>query len=159
MFKDYYKILSITPLSSKMEIKKAYRQMSLKWHPDRNPGVDVTTIMQNINEAYKILYDDGSRARYEREYNLFMKQRVPEKESQRMSDNYSWAYEYDVSDADLRAEMDAARSYARDLVNEFFNNLKNTSKEAAKGAFENASVYIIGGFLFFTIMVLIRMCQ
>lgn len=159
MFKDYYRILGITPLSSKVEIKKAYRKMSLKWHPDRNPGVDVTTIMQDVNEAYKILYGDESRVRYEREYNLFMKQRIPEKDSQCMSDNHSWTYEYDVSDVDLRDEMDTARNYARDLVNEFFNNLKNTSKEAAKGAFDYALVYIIGGFLFFIIMVLIRMCQ
>ena len=76
-----------------------------------------------------------------------------------MSDNHSWTYEYDVSDVDLRDEMDAARNYARDLVNEFFNNLKNTYRKAAKGAFDYALVYIIGGFLFFIIMVLIRMCQ
>lgn len=159
MFKDYYKILGVSPSSSKVEIKQAYRKMSLKWHPDKNPGVDVTIIMQDVNEAYKILYDDENRERYEREYKLFIKQRCFTKESQHMSGGYSWTYEYDASDADLKDEMDAARNYARDLVNEFLNNLRDTSKDAAKGAFDNAIWYAIGGFLFFIIMFLIKTCQ
>lgn len=158
MFKDYYKALGINPSSSKIEIKEAYRKMSLKWHPDRNPGVDVTTIMQDINEAYKILYDDESRVRYEREYNLFIKTILSTKERWCKSDDYSWTYEYDINDADLKEEINAARNYAQDLVNEFLNNLKNTSKDAAKGAFDNAIGYVIGGFLFFIIIILIRMC-
>ena len=67
MFKDYYQILGVSPTASKQEIKQAYRMMSLKWHPDKNPGVDVTSMMQDINEAYKILNDDLCRARYDKE--------------------------------------------------------------------------------------------
>ena len=68
MFKDYYQILGIPFTASTQEIKDAYRKMSLKWHPDKNPNIDVTEIMQDINEAYKILYDEFSRARYDKEY-------------------------------------------------------------------------------------------
>jgi curved DNA-binding protein CbpA len=71
MFKDYYQILGIPLTSSRQDIKNAYRQLSLKWHPDKNPGIDVTEIMQDINEAYKILYDEESRARYDIEYQIF----------------------------------------------------------------------------------------
>ena len=67
MFKDYYQILDVSFSASKEEIKKAYRKMSLQWHPDRNPGADVTEMMQDINEAYKILNDDISRAKYDKE--------------------------------------------------------------------------------------------
>ena len=75
MFKDYYQILGIPLTSSRQDIKKSYRKLSLKWHPDKNPGIDVTEIMQDINEAYKILYDEESRARYDIEYQIFDRQR------------------------------------------------------------------------------------
>ena len=55
MFKDYYKILGVSSSANDVEIKKAYREMSMKWHPDRNRGIDVTATMQDINEAYAIL--------------------------------------------------------------------------------------------------------
>ena len=67
VFKDYYKILGISFSASKQEIRQSYRDMSLKWHPDRNPDKDVTEIMQDINEAYSILYDDTSRSKYDKE--------------------------------------------------------------------------------------------
>ena len=63
MFKDYYQILDVSFSASKEEIKKAYRKMSLQWHPDRNPGADVTEMMQDINEAYKILNDGQDMTR------------------------------------------------------------------------------------------------
>lgn len=52
MFVDYYKILEIAFPSTAEEIKKAYRQQSLKWHPDKNPGVDTTQRMLDINAAF-----------------------------------------------------------------------------------------------------------
>lgn len=64
MFKDYYEILDIDWHASQMEIKSAYRKQSMKWHPDRNPGLDVTAMMQDINEAYAILKDELKRERY-----------------------------------------------------------------------------------------------
>ena len=85
MFKDYYQILGVTSTASKQEIKQAYRKLSLKWHPDRNPGVDVTGIMQDINEAYKILNDDLCRERYNKEYQKFTQQREYHKPNQHTS--------------------------------------------------------------------------
>lgn len=159
MFKDYYQILGILPNASKQEVKQAYRSMSLKWHPDKNPNVDVTTIMQDINEAYKILNDDISRARYDREYQLFIKQPSNQHDSKAESESRSWDYDYEVKDEDLKNDINEARSYAKDLVDEFLKNLKETSKVAVKGAWERAYPYLLGGFLFSIIVLFIRSCQ
>ena len=63
---DYYKILGINPESSDSEIKKAYRGLSMKYHPDRNVGnSQVEEKFKEINQAYEILGDRESRRRYD----------------------------------------------------------------------------------------------
>ena len=159
MFKDYYQILDVSFSASKEEIKKAYRKKSLQWHPDRNPGVDVTEMMQDINEAYKILNDDISRARYDKEYLLFTQQSENRKPKRSSPQTESWNYDYEVNDEDLKNDINEARAYAKDLVDEFFKSLKETSKAAAKGAWDGAYGYIIGGILATIIFALIRTCN
>ena len=68
MFLDYYAILEINFDATKEAIKLAYKKQALKWHPDRNDGIDTTLRMQNINEAYLILNDEEGRHRYNKEY-------------------------------------------------------------------------------------------
>ena len=121
MFKDYYQILGISPAASKQEIKQAYRTMSLQWHPDKNPGVDVTSIMQDINEAYKILNDDLSRSRYDKEYREFNIEREYYQMSTQTTESSSWNYDYDVHDEDLKNDINNARAYAKELVEEFLH--------------------------------------
>lgn len=159
MFKDYYQILGIPFDSSKEEIKQAYRKMSLKWHPDRNSNVDVTEIMQCINEAYKILKDDNSRAKYDKEYLRFNQQRKEQYEKQRNSSTTSWIYDYEVHDEDLKNDINEARAYAENLVDEFLKSFRETLKLAGKGARDGAYVYIIGGVIATIIFALIRLCH
>ena len=156
MFKDYYQILGIQPDASKEEIKQAYRKMSKKWHPDKNPGIDVTSIMQDINEAYRILNDDISRSRYDKEYQIFNNERMAQTVVREASYSNSWNYEYEVNDEDLKQDINEARTYAKNLVDEFFRELKETSKRAAKGAWESASGVLIAGIII-TVLSLIIM--
>lgn len=58
MFKDYYKILEISPDADSATVKDAYRKQALKWHPDRHPNMDVKSIMQDINEG--LCHSEGS---------------------------------------------------------------------------------------------------
>lgn len=64
--KDYYQILDVDRNASEEEIKKAYRKLALKYHPDRNPG-DKTAEekFKEINEAYSCLSDSQKRANYD----------------------------------------------------------------------------------------------
>lgn len=68
MTKDYYGILGLSINATADDVKKAYRILSKKWHPDMNPGRDTTAIMQDINEAYCVLSNPTARARYDAEY-------------------------------------------------------------------------------------------
>lgn len=64
---DYYEILEITRTSDKESIKKAYRKMALKYHPDRNPDdKDAEEQFKRINEAYEVLSDDSKRQIYDK---------------------------------------------------------------------------------------------
>lgn len=65
-YKDYYKILGVERNASKDEIKRAYRKLALKTHPDRNPGdKKAEEQFKNINEAYQVLSDAEKRSRYD----------------------------------------------------------------------------------------------
>ena len=103
MFKDYYKILEVSPSTDDATIKRAYREMSMRWHPDKNPDIDVTAVMQDINEAYAILKDIAKRSRYDQEYirfcGAFEKEEAPQNTvntNEKEHSQYCWTYEYDV---------------------------------------------------------------
>ncbi len=65
-YKDYYKILGVERNANKDEIKRAYRKLALKTHPDRNPGdKKAEDRFKDINEAYQVLSDPQKRARYD----------------------------------------------------------------------------------------------
>jgi molecular chaperone DnaJ len=64
--KDYYKILGITKEASSDEIKKAYRDLAKKWHPDKNPNnAEAEEKFKEISEAYEVLSDSDKKHRYD----------------------------------------------------------------------------------------------
>lgn len=64
--KDYYKILGISKTSSPEEIKKAYRKLAMKYHPDRNKGnKGAEERFKDISEAYAVLSDTEKRKQYD----------------------------------------------------------------------------------------------
>lgn len=64
--KDYYEVLGVSRTASDDEIKKAYRKLAVKYHPDKNPGdKEAEEKFKEISEAHEVLSDKQKRARYD----------------------------------------------------------------------------------------------
>ena len=77
----YYDVLEINPDAELIDIKKAYRKLALKWHPDRNGGSQESTEkFKKIGEAYQVLSDADQRAAYDRDlrYGAFQEAESPQ---------------------------------------------------------------------------------
>jgi DnaJ-class molecular chaperone len=141
MFKDYYKILEIEIGASQKDIKVAYKKVSLKWHPDKNPNVDTTQQMQDINEAYIILNDVEARNKYNAEYLKY-------KESKEKST-------FVVEDDILNIWMKNARSQAIRIVADIIDEFKGSTKNAGFTIIQGV-LYVLPGVL---VYLLFRGCR
>src|ERR687895_1735595 len=64
--RDYYEVLGVNKDASEDDIKKAYRRLAMKWHPDRNPdNPKAEELFKEAKEAYEILSDANKRAAYD----------------------------------------------------------------------------------------------
>lgn len=172
MFIDYYCVLEINFDVSPEVIKTAYKTQALKWHPDRNAGVDTTVRMQQINEAYLILKDIEARQRYDIEYQKYH-------EHQRMSSAYEKQKEYkntdtkeqtsykaftddayELYDETLNKWMSNARKQAVNLAKQTIEDIVGMSKASGKAMAEEAGKGVISLIIFsIVIAILFKACQ
>ena len=87
MTKDYYKILEISEFSSQEDIKKAYRRLARKWHPDiAGNSADVIFMFKEINEAYEFLSNSVKKADYDKARKFYNYARESKTESTKTKD-------------------------------------------------------------------------
>jgi DnaJ-class molecular chaperone len=160
MFKDYYKILEVSQNASEAELKKAFREQAIKWHPDRNIGVDTTSRMQDINEAYLILKDKDARARYDTEYSKYMVyvSVIITKEDSNPFDaenEQKSPVDYKVEDDILERWINNAKRQAVSLAQQTIRDFKGVGEAAGKGCLEGikrAAIWVVVINVLFAIM-------
>lgn len=172
MFKDYYGILEVNEDATDDEIKAAFRSLAIKWHPDKNPGIDTTPKMQELNEAYVVLKDKEARDRYNREYQYFkqfVKTKVKEQrtEGTRTQDSKTPEpqtspfefMDYIFNDEVLKKWMANAEKQAVDLAKQTVEDLKGMALAGVKEG-SKAILYQIGGVLIVLFLfAIIRTCN
>jgi len=165
MFKDYYSILEVDENVSQNDLKLAFKKQALKWHPDRNPGVDSTIQMQSINEAYLILKDNDARLRYDKEYRRYKEFEKFNKRSKESSknENTSSQNEFQSDDEILKKWMNNAKKQAVELARETIKEFKGMTevgvKAAVKGAGNQFFYQILAGLLLVIILGLSKSCS
>lgn len=169
MFKDYYAILAIHQDATQEEIKEAFKRQAIKWHPDKNPGMDTTRQMQEINEAYLILKDAEARERYDIEYKRFtnfreqqkeqQKAKTEDKESQQKKEQQNTTTDYTVADDILKKWMENAQKQAVALAQQTIKDMKGVAGAAASGCVGGIIRLIIVTVILNLIVLIVRSCN
>lgn len=184
MFKDYYAILEISQSATLAEIKSAYRTQAMKWHPDKNHGMDTTEKMKEINEAKLILTDEEARLRYDKEYLRFksfqqekekakkteepkqkqqehkkqeQEKKTEEKSYERKDEKPKEEYStYQFDDEILKKWMENARKQAMRNVQEMITEFRDSSLIGFGTFFKTAFMAIVIGVIFFIIVQILK---
>jgi curved DNA-binding protein CbpA len=177
MFKDYYAILQISQTATLFEIKTAYRNQAKKWHPDRNPGIDTTEKMKEINESRLILTDEEARVRYDREYLKFKSfQKAEEEKNKKSKQEQSSGYErtkektyteqtsrpqeeyssYKIDDDILKKWMENARKQAMRNLYSMVIEFRDSSIIGFGTFFKSTLKYIVIAVIVFIIALILK---
>ncbi len=173
---DFYHVLGVPKTASADEIKKAYRKLALKYHPDQNPGNKVAEDkFKEINAAYSVLGDEQKRAQYDRygsadayassnsqrqAYNSGTYSNDPfwdwfTQQTTASSENSGYTYRWSSSENPFKQEGENYRT-----GNSFFRRRETkrvTKKEAFSMLFRNIITFAAGALLFRPSLVLFPM--
>lgn len=132
-FQDYYAILKVDVNATNTELRKAYLKCCKEWHPDKNPGIDTTKMMQVINEAKDTLLDPIKRAAYDVLYKNFLKhgkQQQPNIKEQDQYDQQEKSKQNKQRYKKLKQRASAFKNNNRFMYGEYLGKIKNnTNKE------------------------------
>ncbi len=138
--KDYYDILGISKKANNQEIKRAYKRLAIKYHPDRNRGNKIyEEKFKEIQKAYEVLNDDKKRSMYDQYGHTSFDQ-----------DNYTdFTYTTDFSDifgdvfGDIFNSNKNKKSYSNSNGSDILYKINITLEEVIKGVSKNIKVNLI----------------
>jgi curved DNA-binding protein len=119
-FKDYYKILGVQRTASAAEIKKAYRKLAIKYHPDKNPNnKSAEDIFKNLNEAYEVLGNEEKRKKYDalgENWNQYQQQG-------RGDGNFDWSRWQNTGGGQRKTHTSQEDIFGSDNFSDFFTSI------------------------------------
>ncbi|MDD5331567.1 MAG: molecular chaperone DnaJ [Candidatus Nanoarchaeia archaeon] len=134
--KDYYETLGVSKGATKEEIKKAYKKLALKFHPDRNKESGAEEKFKEISEAYAVLSDDTKRSQYDQFGHAGFDQRYSQEDIFRganFDDIFSEIFGDSFGGSIFETFFGGSRGKRRYKGTDLRYDLTITLKEAAKG--------------------------
>jgi curved DNA-binding protein CbpA len=157
-FINYYELLEITPGATVEEITIAFKREAIKWHPDKNTGIDTTERMQGINEARLILTDTEARSRYDAEF----ARHFGESAETNAGESKGTARTI-IIDEELARWMENARrqsvDLARQTIKDFAGMSKVAVKEGGKAFGQHMLAYLVSGIFLTLFFAILRGCH
>lgn len=155
MLPDFYKVFGLDKTATKEDIKKRYRVLAKKYHPDINKNPDATQKMQEILEAYYILYDDEARIHYDIQYEKVYgkKKESFNNESEKKNENKQSDYSKYYDDPILEKWILNAKKQAIEFVNNLYRDTKGIATSGCLYYFKALGICIA---IFILILVIIR---
>ena len=134
-FKDYYETMGVSPTANAGEIKKAYRKLARKYHPDVSKEPDAVNRMTALNEANAVLSDPEKRAAYDR---LAQEPRAQPGQNFRPPPNWDAGFEFSDGAGRYGSQGGAAEDYS-DFFEQMFGRARQGRAGPAGSAGGNAS--------------------
>ena len=135
---DYYRILEIKEDADFSDIKKKYRKLAIKYHPDKNPGDDeAVKKFREITEAYEVLGDEKKRKEYDN------KRKFKNGQENKKNENLKNRNDFSDNNFSFGKEFFKSASEMKEMFENSFNLNKmgkkkvEMEKENIKGRFEN----------------------
>jgi DnaJ-class molecular chaperone len=144
--KDYYRILGVQPEASGEEIKRAYRTLAFRYHPDRNPydRENAEKQFKEITEAYGVLMDPGKRGEYDR----LRSQGAEAHQRTSTGRSRGFAFNYEDILRDIFNDPEASRIF-RDMQREFGSRGVRFDQRFFDNLFFGGRGMFVGGVFFF----------
>ncbi len=147
--KNYYEILEISFGSEIPDVKKAYRRLAFKYHPDKNSSENASEIFIELTEAYEVLKDSYAKSEYDRMYERFFLRNTKEAEGL----GYMY-YEQTKTWADLGRRM--AKEYAAMNFDDFLMRIYDEFKLGLSYVPSILFILFCVGGAFVSVMIMVK---